>query len=408
VTEPNSPPCAHGEPKSRPPRICIITADHSGDAIGARLIDALRRREGDLVLVGAGGPAMEETGLKLLSKTTRWAVLGVGGWIRVLIPAMLDVWRLRLVIRLFKADLLVCIDSGGFNVPIARALRWCGGQKVLYYIPPRCWSRKWNVRKLREADYVAAPFPWNVEGDDGSGRVRFVGHPAADLAGLLPPKEEARQQLGLASDRPTIALLPGSRKLELRANLPPLLQAVKRLREEMPELQVVLSRARNVKPEFIKRFLNEEGVDWVAMEQGAWLPLRSADMAFVCMGTATLEACALDVPMVAVYRGTWVGRLEFKFRSPETQFFALPNIFAGKRIALELLERDVNPERLADEARTLLTDPQAAAEARERLRSVASMLGGQGAADRAAQAVMDALDGNWHRTGGTVPVDIGR
>ncbi|MBM3501727.1 MAG: hypothetical protein FJX74_23990, partial [Armatimonadetes bacterium] len=108
-----------------------------------------------------------------------------------------------------KPDLLVPIDSGGFNVPVTRTLRRWLKVPALYYIPPRSWSRSWTVRPLKVADYVAAPFPWNVEGDDGTGRVRFVGHPAADLPLRVPPQGEVRRELGLQEGRAILALLPG-------------------------------------------------------------------------------------------------------------------------------------------------------------------------------------------------------
>jgi lipid-A-disaccharide synthase len=377
------------------PRVCIITADHSGDAVAANLARALRERVA-IDIAGAGGSAMRDAGIHMLGHTTRWAVLGVVGWIPAVFPATFANWAVRYRVRRWRPDLLVCIDSGGFNVPIARTLRWLWGQKVLYYIPPRSWSRTWRVKPLREADYVAAPFPWNAAGDDGTGRVRFVGHPAADLRSSLPPAEEARARLGLDPQRPTVALLPGSRRGEIGVHVPILLEAAKRLREKRPGLQAVLSRAPNVARGRLDREIRKADTGWVCVGEAAGLPLRAADMAFVCMGTATVEACALGIPMVAFYRGNWIQHLEFKIKPPKTAHFSLPNLLAGEHIVVEVTGEDVCANRLAAEGLRLLGDAQARARTSRRLLSVAEALGGPGATERAAQAVIDALRGNWH------------
>ncbi len=384
---------------SRPPRVCISTADHSGDAIGARLAEALQRR-GPIELFGAGGSAMREAGVDVIANSTKWSVLGIMGWIPALVPGVFANWRARWVIRKRRPDLLVCIDSGGFNVAIARTLRWLGGQKVLYYVPPRSWSRKWSVRRLREADYVAAPFPWNAEGDDGTGRVRFVGHPAADLPSAMPPRRDMREQLGLDPEAPTVAMLPGSRKAEIGTHMPILMETVRILRDEIPGVQVVLSQAHNVRRAKLERYITRAGIEALTVARGAAPALRASDAALVCMGTATVEACTLGVPTTTFYRGTRSQLFEYLLRPTIAEFYALPNIIAGERVVDELIGDDVTPRDLADRTLSFLRKPDLAASVTARLQTVAEALGGAGAAERAADAVEDALNDNWHAGNG--------
>jgi len=390
-----------------PPTVCFVTVDPSGDAIAAAIAEELKAH-GPVKLYGVGGPAMQRAGVELLCEALDWSALGVVGWLRVYWSARQGNLRIRRRLRQLRPDLLVPIDCGGFNVPIARALKRWHGQKVLYYIPPRCWSRNWRVQRLAEvADYVAVPFPWNVEGDDGTGRVRFVGHPAADLLSKLPAATQVRERLGLAADALVLAVLPGSRKLELRVHLPILLAAVKLLRVEFPELQVVLSRAPSVRAETIERHLQQAQLDGIRVVEGVGMAFRAADVALVCLGTATLEGCVLGCPMVAFYRGTALQGLEFLIKPPKTGFFAMPSIIAGERVLPELIQNEVTPERLAEEAAGLLADPDARQQAAKRLREVAAALGGEGATARAASAVRAALSGQWGR-GLHVPSDPAR
>jgi len=390
-----------GTAASRPPTVCTVTVDPSGDAMGAALARALQAR-GPIRLYGAGGGGMREAGVELLAETTEWSSMGFVGWIGSFPRAAGTNLRLRREIATLGPDLLVLIDAGAFNIPMARAIkRRRLDQKVLYYVPPRSWSRHWRVGKLgRIADYIAAPFPWNTAGDDGTGRVRFVGHPAGDILAALPGQGEARQQLGLDPEGLTLGLLPGSRRLELCVHLPILLQAARLLRAEFPALQLVLSCARSVSRAQVERVVSDAGVGGVRIATGAGMPLRAADVALVCLGSATLESAALGCPMVTFYRGTRLQGIEYMIKPPRTPHKALPNIIAGEGVVTEVLQWDVTPERLAREASGLLRDPGARRQAIERLAGVSQQLGARGAVDRAAEAVLDALYGRWHARAG--------
>jgi lipid-A-disaccharide synthase len=387
--------------ESRPPRVCITTADPSGDAIGAGLAEALQRR-GPVELMGAGGAAMRRAGVELLCETADWASLGALSLFSVAFRVLPHVLRLAGGICARRPDIHIPIDSGRLNVPLARILKRRLGLRVLYYVPPRCWSRRWRAEQFaRVADYVAAPFRWNLQGDQGAGRVRFVGHPAMDLSLRLPSQAEVRRELGLSPDRLVLAALPGSRSFEIGINVPLLVETIRILRADLPGLQVVFSRAPVASAEGFERRLGALGGEGVRVVEGAATALRAADVALVCFGTATLEACALGCPMVGFYRGTRLMALEYIVHHPPTRYYALPNIVADELVVPEVEHRGTNPRRLAQEAGRLLGDAPAREALRSRLGEVAQALGGPGASDRAAEAVLDALHDRWHQAQGT-------
>ncbi|HJN19142.1 MAG TPA: hypothetical protein QGH10_26860, partial [Armatimonadota bacterium] len=134
--------------------------------------------------------------------------------------------------------------------------------------------------------------------------------------------------------------------------------------------------------------------------RGAAPALRASDAALVCMGTATVEACTLGVPTTTFYRGTRSQLFEYLLRPTIAEFYALPNIIAGERVVDELIGDDVTPRDLADRTLSFLRKPDLAASVTARLQTVAEALGGAGAAERAADAVEDALNDNWHAGNG--------
>jgi lipid-A-disaccharide synthase len=342
---------------------------------------------------------MRAAGVRLLAETVDLTAVGALGYLRMYPRAWV---RYRLLLRALdrhRPDVLVPIDSGGFNVPLIKAVKRRLGTKVVYYVPPRSWSRTWRMAPLAEVvDYFATPFPWNAQGDDGTGRVRFVGHPAADWLRGAPSRDEARRELGLKGDRLTLSVLPGSRRWELGTHLGVVAETVRLLRAELPSLQVLVSRAPALPAKPFADALRRVKAGELRAVEGVARALRAADAALVCMGTATLEACALGTPMVTFYRVSRGTLLQLLFWKPPARV-ALPNIIADREVVPERLQDQANPAQLAADLRPLLTDPEAARRAREGLVEVMSALGGPGAADRAAEAVRDALEGTWFPMG---------
>jgi lipid-A-disaccharide synthase len=293
----------------------------------------------------------------------------------------------------------VLVDWPEFNLRLARALHR-RGLRVIYYISPQLWAwRSYRVRNVRrDVDLLLAILPfepaWYKE--RGVEHVRFVGHPLAGEVRSRNSRAEFCERHQLDAKRPLVALLPGSRHKELERILPPMLDAAALLSQSRTDAQFVVALAPN-------RELDEgqAHVD-AARRRGVRLPedlrliqhetrevLAAADAAAVASGTATLEAAMLCTPLVIVYKESQVnwhtlGRLI------TAEHYGLVNLIAGERIVTELMQDELNGERLAAELNSLLDDERNQA-LRNRLRETTALLGAGQASQRAADAILKAL-----------------
>jgi lipid-A-disaccharide synthase len=220
--------------------------------------------------------------------------------------------------------------------------------------------------------------------------VRFVGHPLADVVKSEYTQAEARKQLGLDPRRRTVALLPGSRKKEIMNLLPDMLGAARILMTRFPDVQFVLPVAPTLEREFIQGFLNDAKAPVQVVDGRVYDVLRAADAALVASGTATLETGLMAVPMVILYR---MSRLSFAIARLiiRVDHVGLVNIVAGKRVAPELLQEDVTPEKIAGAVSEVLDDPARYRQVKDDLLQVRAKLGEGGASKRAASVVMEVL-----------------
>ena len=365
------------------PRVCVVAGEASGDRHAAAVVRELRRLVPQVVVHGVGGAALRAAGVELLAESTGWGAVGVLDSLRR-VPRI--AWHYP---RLWRAlvqpppALLLLVDFGAFNMRLARRARDLAC-KVLYYIPPRCWDRHAEPGDLPDlVDAIATPFPWSAERlRGGRARVEWVGHPVLDRMPMVEGSDAT-----VTDGAPTIALLPGSRPLEVRLLLP-LFAAVVR------GVATCLGRAVNIQlawaPGLPQRLVDTaralfptaawtDGVDLTA--------LRHASVAVVCSGTATLEVACAKVPMVITYRLPWWQWVEYLVRKHffPIQFAGLPNILAGRAIVPELLGWDATTEHVTRVLLRLLTDQDAAAAQRRALGEVRATVGTPGAARRTAE-----------------------
>jgi lipid-A-disaccharide synthase len=381
---------------TRMPRVLIVAGEASGDLYGGLLMRAMAA-EAPVAFSGIGGPTMRAAGLAAVADASVLAVTGIlevaarfgsiwGAWRAT--GRLLDDPRQR-------PDLAILIDYPDFNLRLAaRAKR--AGVPVLYFISPQVWAwRKGRLARMRrfidrmlvilpfeEAIYRAAGIP-----------VEFVGHPLLDLARPDRSRRQTRALLGLDPDRPMVALLPGSRRNELRAHLGPLLGAARILAEEFRDLEFVLTVAPTMPRALVQSVM--AGCPGpprppILVSDDRYDAVAAADVAIVASGTATLETALLGVPLVVIYR---MNALTYVLARLATDLphIGMPNLIAGRRIAPELVQGECTPERIAAETRRLLTDPGAAGAMRRGLDEVRGRLGRPGAIGRAARAAWDMI-----------------
>jgi lipid-A-disaccharide synthase len=389
-------------------RLMLVAGEESGDAHAAALVRALREAApgARFEFFGSTGAAMAREGVESVVREEDLAITGLVEIARAL-PRFWAAYRaLKRAALERRPDAVVLVDWPDFNLALARALRR-RGIKVVYYISPQLWAwRSHRVRQVRrDVDLLLTilPFERDWYAAHGVTHVEFVGHPLAGAVAPRATRAEFCARHGLDPSRPTVVLLPGSRRKEFERITPVMLDAAARLSQTVPGVQFLLALASRRAPEEAARAINDHPEAArlaphirVAHDE-AREALAASDAAAVCSGTATLEATLLGTPLVVVYKESalnWhtLGRLI------EVEHYGLVNLVAGYRLAPELMQDDFTGDALARELQALL-DPARNAEVRARLREATARLGEGGASRRAAEAVLRAVRG-WKRERG--------
>ncbi len=371
--------------------LLVIAGEDSGDLHGAELLRELKARRPDLRIVGVGGPRMTPYLDRKLADVQDLAVVGF-------VEVLRHLPRLN---RLFKAILAAAqeeaisdallIDYPGFNLRLAKALRRDRPAVRLHqYVCPQVWA--WKKGRIPELgtvlDTLFCLFDFEPELFRGYPvDARFVGHPLVELVHPECEREAFFAETGLDPQRPLVALLPGSRKGEIQRLLPPMAELVRRWQQARPEVQWVLPVAPTLATEFVRGYL--QGAPVVLVEGRTYAARAYADAALVASGTATLETALLGTPFAIVYR---LNALTYQIakRLVKVPHFGLANVVARREVAPELLQDEVNPERLGQEL-TRLLDPDEARRLRAGLAEVRGHLGEPGAAARVVEDLLRKL-----------------
>jgi lipid-A-disaccharide synthase len=374
--------------EGRPVRIGIIAGEASGDLLGARLMRALKDHLPEVHFEGIGGSEMQAEGCNSLFPMERLSVLGL----TEILGHYFELRRLRKqLIAHFLAsppDIFIGVDSPGFNLGVEEQLRDAGIATV-HYVSPQVWAwRTWRVQKIRRAvDRILVLFPFEQgfyarHGVDAT----FVGHPLADeIQG-----DDNRLKLDL--NRPTVALLPGSRVSELKALADVFVETSQWLHARHPQMQFIIPFVNRR-----TRVLFEEAI----RRHRAWdLPITrfhghsrdvmaAADVVLLASGTATLEAMLVRRLMVVTYR---VSRLSYWLMRAfsHISLFAMPNNLAGRHLVPELLQDEATAEMLGAAVERYLSRPLYAREVLKTFETLAVRLRGN-ASEQAARAVLEVL-----------------
>ena len=377
----------------------ISCGEPSGDLYAAELARQITAQAPEVAISGFGGDRLRAAGATLLGDFSGLSVTGLLEVARIL-PRTYQIYR-RLVAhaRAERPDVFVAVDFPDFNFTLARALRKLG-VPVVYYISPQLWAwrsgRMKTMRRIADRVLVIFEFEERIYRQAGV-PVEWVGHPLLDVMPPPRPRAELRARLGVPAEAPLIALLPGSRRNEVQAILPDLVRSAERIRARVPETRFVLARAPHVGDDLLAPLRGMGHPAAVVVDGQADDVLEAADVALVASGTVTVQAALHECPMVVVYRrSSRTYRLGRPFVCVDT--FAMANLVAGRTVVPELIQDDFTPERVADEALRMLTDPATAARVKSDLREVRARLGQPGASARAARAVLEVARGAGHAT----------
>lgn len=341
----------------------LVAGEASGDILGASLMRALRAHHPQIHFVGVGGPLMQAEGLKPLFSYERLAVMGIVDVIKQL-PDLLRARREVIGFMLEEQpDVFVGIDAPDFNIPIEARLKKAGITTV-HYVSPSVWAwRQKRVFKIAQAtDNVLCLLPFEKQFYDRYNvPATFVGHTLADEIAVTQAREPAYEALGLDPKRRYLGLLPGSRRGEVALLLPPFLNAAVLLHQQDPELQFIIPAAGSERLRQIHALVDAAQLPASLVihivEGQSRAVMTAADAVLLASGTVALEAMLLKTPMLVAYRFSPLNFAILK-RMVKVDHFSLPNLLAGKALVTELLQDEVTPERLAQEAEHLLHQPQ--------------------------------------------------
>ena len=380
--------------------VLLSVGDASGDVYASDFVRELRAQRPDARFLGLGGVEMEKAGVEIVVHQREMAVSGLFELLPHL-PRIVSCWRrMTAALRSARPDLVVLVDSSGFNIPFARRAHR-QGCPTLYYVSPQVWGwRTGRVRKLaRWVNQLAVIFPFEPEVYAQTRvPVEYVGHPLLERlrdVTLSLDRDAARRSLGLPAEARLVALLPGSRQSELRHLLPLQLEVARVLHARDPRIHFAMPRAASIAPETLEAGLRAARLPQLlridVIEGRSQAVLRAADAALLKPGTSTLEAALLGCPMVVAARTNpltaWLLR-----RLVVVDSLTMPNLIARQPIVPEFLQEDAEPARVAEALLELLDGPARDAQV-ARLGVVREALSRGGAARRAAELAAGMLGG---------------
>jgi len=386
----------------------MTAAEASGDKHAAELARALREIDPTIILEGIGGAQMAAAGVQIHHESIGKAAMGWRGAMRALEVSRWMRWT-RDHYKTARPNLHICVDSSAMNLPFAKQAKRAG-LPVLYYIAPQLWaSREGRMKKLRAyVDRLACIFPFEEIYFQNHGvRATFVGHPLFDE---LPPRIH-REKIINALERypqhpPIIGIVPGSRRAEVAANLPPLIDVVRLLLAEFPRARFVvptspavhgmveaeLKRAKAPQPLSFDPDADELVRVFTVQENGFDDLIPMCDLVITKSGTSTVQAAAWRAPMIVVYRLNpflWHLGARWLIKTPK---IAMVNILAGnKELVPEFIPWYGKPDRVAEYAIELIKRPARLMEQRRLLGELIFSFDRPGASMNTARMAMEMM-----------------
>jgi len=353
----------------------FIVGEASGDLHASNLIKEISKLDENASFKGFGGERMQKQGLELNLHYSSMAFMGFWEVIKNVSAISRNFKQAKKELLEFNTDVLVLVDYPGFNMRMASFAKR-HGIKVVYYITPQVWAWKESrVKKLkRDVDLLLPILPFEQDFfAKNQIESTFVGHPLLDAFKDIDSRS-------VESDKPIIALLPGSRKQEISTSLPIMMKLV----ESFENYQFVIAGAPSISAAFYRNITGESYIPILSNQTHALL--KESKAAIVTSGTATLEAAILKVPQVVCYKTSafsyFFGKLLVKVK-----FISLVNLIANKEVVKELIQNDFNGERLVKELHYLL-DKKNKTKIIGEYNKIIDVLGSEGASLRAAKEIV--------------------
>jgi len=373
-------------------KIVVVAGELSGDNHGASLVESIKKLHPGVSFFGLGGGSLNASGVELIANIVDLAIVGFADVFKSFFYFQKILKKTLAAVDEKKPELAILIDYPGFNLLLAKELKK-RGIRVVYFISPQIWAwhfgRIHKIKKYIDLMIVFFHFEESIYKSHGI-NCAFVGHPIIDIAKKTNKKDALLSAFSVGKPERIISLLPGSRKREVEALLPHMLSAADHLEKFLPGNLFLILKAPHLDKDIYTRHLFGIRGSFKVIEDKYYECLSASDFAFVASGTATLETAILNVPMVILYKVSFVNALLIRalIRVP---YVGLVNLVRGKKIIAEFLQSDIKPDLIAKTAADILNNHTALADIKGELSLVRASLGEGGSYDRAARLIVEAL-----------------
>lgn len=375
----------------------LIAGEPSGDSLGARLMEALRRQDENACFFGVGGDGMQDAGLHSLFNISDLAVMGI----TEVIPSIPRVLRriretVEDIVRV-QPDVVITIDSWSFSARVHKKLRGVKlGIPQVHYVAPQVWA--WKKKRARTMykyiDHLLTLFPQEPRYFTPYHLpTTFVGHPVIESDIVRGVRGEFKKQHNIPSENRVMLVLPGSRHNEVERLLPTFLDVVRELHQKYNDISFVIPTVSTVS-EHVKQLAKDSGLPLIIVEgtEARHDAFKNADVAIAASGTVALELAIVDVPHIIAYKvpklTEWIAR-----HFIHIQFVNLTNILLGREVVPELLQEDCNREKIIYYVEQFLKRKpiyKAQMDGFEKVRKLLGM-GRQTPSDNASRVIMEMI-----------------
>lgn len=340
-------------------RVLISAGEASGDLYASRVVAALRARHPDAEFFGCAGPRMQAAGVEAVVDARSLSVVGIVEVIQHIPRIYGELRKLVRASRVRRPDLAILTDSPDFHLRLAKKLH-AQGVPVVYLVAPQAWAwRPGRVKVMRRTlARLLCIFPFEEAFFRKHGvAAKFIGHPLARIVKPSLTRAEFFEKFGLADDDQVVVLLPGSRHGEVARHMPYLLDAVKRI-EKVQKVRFILALPAGFGAERATFWKPARAASIQVVEGHTWDCLAYGEVSLAASGTVTIEAALLGAPLVTFYRVNALSWMLGRWMV-DAPFLSMVNLVAGRRVAAELIQREMTGERIAAEALQLLDYPEA-------------------------------------------------
>lgn len=378
--------------------VLIVAAEASSSLYALRLLQEWKKQGKNVQAFGIGSRDMEKEGFEILGRSEELAVVGISevlshfGQIKQAFYSLIEQAKIR------KPKAALLLDYPDFNLRLAKKLKVLG-VPVVYYISPQIWAwRTGRVNTIRErVDRMLVLFPFEKDFyEKNQIPVDFVGHPLLDELNpaLFDEKERAfhRGKYGIQENDTLLALMPGSRRSELKHHLAAQIQTARKLRAKHPDLKVALLVAPTFEKEEIQAQLGSVDFPILLIKDEPFSMISLADVVLCASGTATLMVGLMEKPMVIMYRMNAMTAFLAKRFVKHTAHFGMINLILNDRVVPELFQEQASPAEMANALSEMIASREVQRRLRAKLASAKERLGSKGATQRVAEALKPFLD----------------